>query len=143
MFQYILASIMAGGSHMQSSFNSIKLENPGYYCNSYTPPGPADHHAMIPASGYSKFILCNIYQYSLSQKYCQYSYYTQYIEMYMTSGIYNFSGVVDKNSQFHQIIRLKSLYHKSKKSWPIAYTEYKAKNWTRFLGHILSPCCAL
>ena len=47
---------MAGGSHMQSSFNSIKLENPGYYCNSYTPPGPADHHAMIPASGYSKFI---------------------------------------------------------------------------------------
>jgi len=46
------ASIMAGGSHMQSGFNSIKLENPAYYCNSYTPPGPADHHGMLPTSGY-------------------------------------------------------------------------------------------
>ena len=50
------ASIMAGGSHMQSGFNSIKLENPGYYCNSYTPPGAPDHHAMLASSGYSKFI---------------------------------------------------------------------------------------
>lgn len=41
---------------MQSTFNSIKLENPGYYCNSYTPPGgaPPDHHAMLTgAPGYS------------------------------------------------------------------------------------------
>ncbi len=45
---------MAGGSHMQSGFNSIKLENPGYYCNSYTPPGPPDHH-MLTSSGYSEF----------------------------------------------------------------------------------------
>ena len=50
------ASIMAGGSHMQTSFNSIKLENPGYYCNSYTPPGPPDHH-MLSTSGYSKLDL--------------------------------------------------------------------------------------
>ena len=46
---------MAGGSHMQSGFNSIKLENPAYYCNSYTPPGPAEHHGMLPTSGYSKY----------------------------------------------------------------------------------------
>ena len=48
---------MAGGSHMQTGFNSIKLENPGYYCNSYTPPGPtaAEHHAMLTgAPGYSE-----------------------------------------------------------------------------------------
>ena len=48
---------MAGGSHMQASFNSIKLENPAYYCNSYTPPGPplaVDHHGMPLSSGYSK-----------------------------------------------------------------------------------------
>ena len=45
---------MAGGSHMQASFNSIKLENPAYYCNSYTPPGPVDHHGMPLTSGYSK-----------------------------------------------------------------------------------------
>ena len=60
---------MAGGAaHMQSGFNSIKLENPGYYCNSYTPPGPADHHAaaaaaMLPASGYSKLLLCLVLTY--------------------------------------------------------------------------------
>ena len=53
----VAASIMAGGSHMQSTFNSIKLENPGYYCNSYTPPGgaPPDHHAMLTGGpGYSE-----------------------------------------------------------------------------------------
>ena len=54
--KFVSASIMAGGSHMQSGFNSIKLENPGYYCNSYTPPGAPDHHAMISASGYRKYI---------------------------------------------------------------------------------------
>ena len=48
------ASIMAGGSHMNAGFNSIKLENPAYYCNSYTPPGPADHHGMLSSSGYSE-----------------------------------------------------------------------------------------
>ena len=53
---YLAASIMAGGSHIQSNFNSIKLENPGYYCNSYTPPGgPPEHHPMLAAGpGYSK-----------------------------------------------------------------------------------------
>jgi len=53
LWKYSKASIMAGGSHMQSGFNSIKLENPAYYCNSYTPPGPAEHHGMLPTSGYS------------------------------------------------------------------------------------------
>lgn len=51
---------MAGGSHMQASFNSIKLENPAYYCNSYTPPGPplaVDHHGMPLSSGYSEYHL--------------------------------------------------------------------------------------
>ena len=48
---------MAGGSHMQASFNSIKLENPAYYCNSYTPPAPVDHHGMPLSSGYSKFLI--------------------------------------------------------------------------------------
>lgn len=50
---------MAGGSHMQASFNSIKLENPAYYCNSYTPPGPplaVDHHGMPLSSGYSEYL---------------------------------------------------------------------------------------
>ena len=47
---------MAGGSHMQASFNSIKLENPAYYCNSYTPPGPVDHHGMPLTSGYSEWL---------------------------------------------------------------------------------------
>ena len=53
----IPASIMAGGSHMQASFNSIKLESPAYYCNSYTPPGPVpvDHHGMPLSSGYSEY----------------------------------------------------------------------------------------
>ena len=51
---FFAASIMAGGSHMQASFNSIKLENPAYYCNSYTPPGPVDHHGMPLTSGYSE-----------------------------------------------------------------------------------------
>ena len=54
---------MAGGSHMQSTFNSIKLENPGYYCNSYTPPGgaPPDHHAMLTGGpGYSESIIINL-----------------------------------------------------------------------------------
>ena len=48
---------MAGGSHMQASFNSIKLESPAYYCNSYTPPGPVpvDHHGMPLSSGYSEY----------------------------------------------------------------------------------------
>ena len=58
----VAASIMAGGSHMQSTFNSIKLENPGYYCNSYTPPGgaPPDHHAMLTGGpGYSEFKIIN------------------------------------------------------------------------------------
>merc|ERR1719347_2158297 len=53
LWKFAKSSIMAGGSHMQGGFNSIKLENPAYYCNSYTPPGPADHHAMLPTSGYS------------------------------------------------------------------------------------------
>jgi len=56
LWKFAKSSIMAGGSHMQSTFNSIKLENPGYYCNSYTPPGgaPPDHHAMLTGGpGYS------------------------------------------------------------------------------------------
>jgi len=55
LWKFTKASIMAGGSHshLQGGFNTIKLENPAYYCNSYTPPGPADHHSMLPSSGYS------------------------------------------------------------------------------------------
>ncbi|XP_014250410.1 nuclear factor 1 C-type isoform X1 [Cimex lectularius] len=46
------ASIVQNCNGMQPPINVIKIENPGYYCNSYTPPGQ-DHAAMIPSAQYS------------------------------------------------------------------------------------------
>ncbi|XP_024082392.1 nuclear factor 1 B-type isoform X6 [Cimex lectularius] len=45
------ASIVQNCNGMQPPINVIKIENPGYYCNSYTPPGQ-DHAAMIPSAQY-------------------------------------------------------------------------------------------
>lgn len=58
----ILASIMAGSSGMHGGgssagsggLNGVKLEGPGYYCNSYTPPAPVDHGLL--STTYSKFV---------------------------------------------------------------------------------------
>ncbi|XP_063219944.1 nuclear factor 1 X-type isoform X2 [Bacillus rossius redtenbacheri] len=50
------ASIMQGSNGMQPPVNVIKLENPGYYCNSYTPPAP-DHSAMMTSGTYSPLSL--------------------------------------------------------------------------------------
>ena len=58
------ASIMTGGSGMHgggsggvsasaAGLNGVKLEGPGYYCNSYTPPAPVDHGLL--SSAYSKW----------------------------------------------------------------------------------------
>lgn len=38
---------------MQPPINVIKIENPGYYCSSYTPPAP-DHSTMMTSGAYSK-----------------------------------------------------------------------------------------
>ena len=56
-----LASIMSGSSGMHGGgssagsggLNGVKLEGPGYYCNSYTPPAPVDHGLL--STTYSKF----------------------------------------------------------------------------------------
>ncbi|XP_065220450.1 nuclear factor 1 X-type isoform X10 [Planococcus citri] len=51
------ASIVQNPNGMQAPLNVIKIENPGYYCNSYTPP-VSDHTAMMPPStGYSPMSL--------------------------------------------------------------------------------------
>nr|CAD7392253.1 unnamed protein product [Timema cristinae] len=47
------ASIMQGPNGMQPPVNAIKLENPSYYCNSYTPPAP-EHTPMMASGAYSK-----------------------------------------------------------------------------------------
>jgi hypothetical protein len=41
---------------MQPPVNTIKLENPGYYCNSYTPPAP-EHSSMMASGAYSKYMV--------------------------------------------------------------------------------------
>uniref|UniRef100_A0A0K8SRG4 Nuclear factor 1 n=1 Tax=Lygus hesperus TaxID=30085 RepID=A0A0K8SRG4_LYGHE len=46
------ASIVQNCNGMQPPINVIKIENPGYYCSSYTPPGQ-DHTTMIPSAQYS------------------------------------------------------------------------------------------
>ncbi|CAG0888650.1 unnamed protein product [Darwinula stevensoni] len=44
------ASIMQGSSNgVQPPIHSIKMENPTYYCNSYTPPA-SDHNALMSVS---------------------------------------------------------------------------------------------
>jgi nuclear factor I len=45
---------MQGPNGMQPPVNTIKLENPGYYCNSYTPPAP-EHSSMMASGAYSKY----------------------------------------------------------------------------------------
>uniref|UniRef100_A0A8D8X2D3 Nuclear factor 1 n=1 Tax=Cacopsylla melanoneura TaxID=428564 RepID=A0A8D8X2D3_9HEMI len=40
----------------QPPVNVIKIENPGYYCSSYTPPGP-DHTTMMTSGSYSPLSL--------------------------------------------------------------------------------------
>ncbi|XP_066997225.1 nuclear factor 1 X-type isoform X2 [Anabrus simplex] len=50
------ASIMLGPNGMQPPVNVIKLENPSYYCNSYTPPA-TDHAAMMASGAYSPLSL--------------------------------------------------------------------------------------
>ncbi|XP_069694240.1 nuclear factor 1 X-type isoform X12 [Periplaneta americana] len=50
------ASIMQGPNGMQPPVNTIKLENPGYYCNSYTPPAP-EHATMMASGAYSPLSL--------------------------------------------------------------------------------------
>ncbi|KAK7790619.1 hypothetical protein R5R35_005602 [Gryllus longicercus] len=50
------ASIMQGPNGMQPPVNAIKLENPSYYCNSYTPPA-TDHTAMMASGAYSPLSL--------------------------------------------------------------------------------------
>jgi hypothetical protein len=49
----VSASIMQGPNGLQPPVNTIKLENPGYYCNSYTPPAP-EHTSMMASGAYSK-----------------------------------------------------------------------------------------
>jgi hypothetical protein len=51
----ISASIMQGPNGMQPPVNTIKLENPGYYCNSYTPPAP-EHTSMMASGAYSEYM---------------------------------------------------------------------------------------
>ena len=54
------SSIMSGSSGMHGGgssagsggLNGVKLEGPGYYCNSYTPPAPVDHGLL--STTYSK-----------------------------------------------------------------------------------------
>ncbi|GLG98917.1 Uncharacterized protein GBIM_05477 [Gryllus bimaculatus] len=47
---------MQGPNGMQPPVNAIKLENPSYYCNSYTPPA-TDHTAMMASGAYSPLSL--------------------------------------------------------------------------------------
>ena len=41
-----------GSSAGSGGLNGVKLEGPGYYCNSYTPPAPVDHGLL--STTYSK-----------------------------------------------------------------------------------------
>nr|XP_018914767.1 PREDICTED: nuclear factor 1 X-type isoform X3 [Bemisia tabaci] len=50
------ASIVHNPNGMQPAINVIKIENPGYYCNSYTPPAP-DHTTLMTPGGYSPLTL--------------------------------------------------------------------------------------
>ncbi|KDR17984.1 hypothetical protein L798_07165, partial [Zootermopsis nevadensis] len=48
------ASIMQSPNGLQPPVNTIKLENPGYYCSSYTPPAP-EHTSMMASGAYTSF----------------------------------------------------------------------------------------
>jgi len=50
------ASIVHNPNGMQPPINVIKIENPGYYCSSYTPPAP-DHSTMMTSGAYSPLSL--------------------------------------------------------------------------------------
>jgi hypothetical protein len=50
---------MQGPNGMQPPVNTIKLENPGYYCNSYTPPAP-EHTSMMASGAYSEYLYWNV-----------------------------------------------------------------------------------
>uniref|UniRef100_A0A1B6GL89 Nuclear factor 1 n=1 Tax=Cuerna arida TaxID=1464854 RepID=A0A1B6GL89_9HEMI len=50
------ASIVHNPNGMQPPINVIKIENPGYYCSSYTPPAP-DHSTMMASGAYSPLSL--------------------------------------------------------------------------------------
>ena len=44
-----------GSSAGSGGLNGVKLEGPGYYCNSYTPPAPVDHGLL--STTYSKWFI--------------------------------------------------------------------------------------
>lgn len=48
----VAASIIHGPNGVAPPVGSIKMENPGYYCSSYTPPGP-DHTPLMTTVAYS------------------------------------------------------------------------------------------
>lgn len=50
------ASIIHGPNGMAPPVSSIKMENPGYYCSSYTPPAP-DHAPLMTTVAYSPLSL--------------------------------------------------------------------------------------
>ena len=50
---FIPAMHGGGSSAGSGGLNGVKLEGPGYYCNSYTPPAPVDHGLL--STTYSKF----------------------------------------------------------------------------------------
>uniref|UniRef100_A0A8D8T0X8 Nuclear factor 1 X-type n=1 Tax=Cacopsylla melanoneura TaxID=428564 RepID=A0A8D8T0X8_9HEMI len=53
----VTASIVHNPNSLnQPPVNVIKIENPGYYCSSYTPPGP-DHTTMMTSGSYSPLSL--------------------------------------------------------------------------------------
>lgn len=64
---FVSASIVQSCNGMQPPINVIKIENPSYYCNSYTPPAP-DHTSMLSSAQYSK---CSKYIYFVTNNYFQ------------------------------------------------------------------------
>jgi len=52
-FRVFTASIIQNPNGMPP-MNIIKIENPGYYCSSFTPPG--DHSSIMASGSYSEYI---------------------------------------------------------------------------------------
>ncbi|KAK6620148.1 hypothetical protein RUM44_006548 [Polyplax serrata] len=50
------ASIISSVNGVQPTLNTIKIENPGYYCSSYTPPA-TDHSSLLTGGTYSPLSL--------------------------------------------------------------------------------------
>lgn len=48
----VVASIIQNPNGMPP-MNIIKIENPGYYCSSFTPPG--DHSSIMASGSYSEY----------------------------------------------------------------------------------------